>query len=415
MKTKNKIFNMAKREFKNTNSEQNSLKRIKEKLQKIIETSTFHGFPSIVRNKRKPIKILWVCLTFFSIIASIYFVIISVLGYLDFEVITRIETFNERPIQFPTVSICASNSSEWKNKTMKEIFNNCDFDGSTSCLLKSNEYFKEYNDIQYGTCYIFNSGKNMNGSQTDILNNYVGGLSNGLKISMKNTSTSSLIVNIYNHSTIVYQNEAFNTYNDNIYMPNGFRTYVKLKKIFDQKLSLPYNDCIKDITLFPLNKTIIELITQNDKTYDQQACFRMCFKYSLFTEKSCNCTPSTAENSWQDCYLNGNKEKKICIKNVREEFNEKIYKGKCSEYCPLECDSLSYSISLSSINGVNTGFDLYFFDTRYTVISQKPKMEAFDLVSNLGGILGLFIGISFLSFVELIEILIEIFYIQFID
>ena len=44
----------------------------------------------------------------------------------------------------------------------------------------------------------------------------------------------------------------------------------------------------------------------------------------------------------------------------------------------------------------------------YDLIKQIPKMKAFDLVSSVGGTLSLFIGISFLTFVELIEILFEI-------
>jgi hypothetical protein len=35
-------------------------------------------------------------------------------------------------------------------------------------------------------------------------------------------------------------------------------------------------------------------------------------------------------------------------------------------------------------------------------------MDIFDLISNIGGNLGLFIGISFLSFAELIELFVEI-------
>jgi len=35
-------------------------------------------------------------------------------------------------------------------------------------------------------------------------------------------------------------------------------------------------------------------------------------------------------------------------------------------------------------------------------------MDIFDLISNIGGNFGLFIGISFLSFAELIELFVEI-------
>ena len=49
----------------------------------------------------------------------------------------------------------------------------------------------------------------------------------------------------------------------------------------------------------------------------------------------------------------------------------------------------------------------------YTLMLELPKIKIVDLVANLGGILGLFIGISFLSFVEILEIILEIFIILF--
>jgi hypothetical protein len=54
-------------------------------------------------------------------------------------------------------------------------------------------------------------------------------------------------------------------------------------------------------------------------------------------------------------------------------------------------------------------FTVYFEDSAYTSISEIPKMSFLDLIANIGGNLGLFIGISFLSFAEFIELLIEIF------
>ena len=58
-------------------------------------------------------------------------------------------------------------------------------------------------------------------------------------------------------------------------------------------------------------------------------------------------------------------------------------------------------------------FSIYYYDFKYTFISQSPKMQLVDLVSNFGGLLGLFVGMSFLSFGELIQIIIEVLIILF--
>ena len=43
-----------------------------------------------------------------------------------------------------------------------------------------------------------------------------------------------------------------------------------------------------------------------------------------------------------------------------------------------------------------------------TVISEEKKIEITDLVATVGGILGLFTGFSFLSLVEIVEIVFQI-------
>jgi hypothetical protein len=45
------------------------------------------------------------------------------------------------------------------------------------------------------------------------------------------------------------------------------------------------------------------------------------------------------------------------------------------------------------------------------LIQQQPKIELFDLISNVGGALGLFLGFSFISLLELFEVLAELIYI----
>ena len=42
-----------------------------------------------------------------------------------------------------------------------------------------------------------------------------------------------------------------------------------------------------------------------------------------------------------------------------------------------------------------------------------PKTETFSFISEMGGILGLFVGCSFVSFFELAELFIEIYFILF--
>ena len=60
-----------------------------------------------------------------------------------------------------------------------------------------------------------------------------------------------------------------------------------------------------------------------------------------------------------------------------------------------------------------TTFIAYFRSLQYTLITQQPKMLTFDLISSIGGILGLFIGVSFVSLFEITEILMQITFLLF--
>ena len=49
-----------------------------------------------------------------------------------------------------------------------------------------------------------------------------------------------------------------------------------------------------------------------------------------------------------------------------------------------------------------------YSDLGYVVFEEVAKMDVLDLVSKIGGILGLFLGMSFLSLIEIIDIFLQI-------
>ena len=53
-------------------------------------------------------------------------------------------------------------------------------------------------------------------------------------------------------------------------------------------------------------------------------------------------------------------------------------------------------------------FHVWYLDLGYIKRSQTPKMSGFSLLNEIGGALGLFVGVSFLSLLEFLEFLFEI-------
>ena len=95
-------------------------------------------------------------------------------------------------------------------------------------------------------------------------------------------------------------------------------------------------------------------------------------------------------------------------------FNpSKEYLKQCD--CPLECQLDGYTLSLSSGEHLSkeTRIEIFYDEMKEEVISEVIKIELTDLISSLGGILGLFTGFSFLSLVEIVEIFLQIAFILF--
>ena len=69
----------------------------------------------------------------------------------------------------------------------------------------------------------------------------------------------------------------------------------------------------------------------------------------------------------------------------------------------------TYQQLKESIASININYN----QLGYTQIKEAQKITAIDLATNIGGTMGLFLGLSFLSFIEIIELLIEIIFVFF--
>ena len=90
----------------------------------------------------------------------------------------------------------------------------------------------------------------------------------------------------------------------------------------------------------------------------------------------------------------------------------------CEEQCPNECSTTKFNALQinpdigSNFNGT-VEFSVFYLDLRYTEIRQTPKMSGYSLLNEIGGALGLFVGITFLSLFEFLEFLFEIFFVLY--
>jgi hypothetical protein len=161
-------------------------------------------------------------------------------------------------------------------------------------------------------------------------------------------------------------------------------------------------------------------------SYTQKECVVLCRNLLANETSNCNCFINNLNEKYLiKCHDNNNDSKLIkCTEDFYATFNIE----KCAMYCPLECDSFYYDIRLNTkliltngqitddIYGFKTyenmsktffGIYVYYEDLKYTLIEQNPRIELFGLISNVGGTLGLFLGFSFISILEIFEMFVE--------
>ena len=188
---------------------------------------------------------------------------------------------------------------------------------------------------------------------------------------------------------------------------------------------------------------IYRLVLQQGFDYTQIECIYQCFQKFVFEE--CNCSLSYFPNlsNHRICLVNDIKDLECIFKLLPVIFTTNFIMSNCFPLCPLECKSRKYMTSItyteypirsfekdymaypnvrriysnktfSTSLGSNLVSLLIYYDSlSYTSITESPNLDFVTLLSNIGGIAGLFLGISLLSIVEIIETILEMVYYLF--
>ena len=185
-----------------------------------------------------------------------------------------------------------------------------------------------------------------------------------------------------------------------------------IKAEIESRLGEPYNNCTR----------------AQDITYRQINCIEECINKEIKNKYNCSIPSYYTKAGLQTC---GGQLKDRSIspsEHSRDKFdfyenhishivnltNEFYYI--CLKICPLECETVRFDtrVVTSALAGSSPAFFSFSMNDFSTLkITQIPKTILFSFISNNGGILGLFIGMSFLSFAEIFEFLINVIFIFF--
>jgi hypothetical protein len=461
--------------------------KIKEEFVEWSLNTNFDGYSKIFKAKIFSIKFVWLFLFLAFTSATAWLISYNIIGYLDYEVTSLIEVKTERPTLFPSLTMCNSNpfpsieaQSLMDTITFKN-FNGITIDNITfsqafsytpiiteltkmyvysplfnqetrlsleaipivpsycyfnneDCSNRMGIYFHKYFDYDYGNCYQFNVGLNFSNQPVPFLKQTGEGSDFGLTVQIgPYVNFNKYMSSFYDGLVIFVHNQSSRpTSTSPIKIEIGKMTSIALKRTFTHNQASPYTDC-QDLSSF--QSTLFDLVKQSNYSYSQTDCFHSCLQRDIINTCGCYYTRYTQiYDTAQPCL---NLTQLDCIQRVSSAFEQ----DKCTSECPLECDSVKYEYSLSSMSypsqsfydklksdvntlsslesyfGINLStienykkyflmVNVYYPYLVYTKITESPKFTLVDLISQTGGSLGMFCSFSLFHFIEIIEILI---------
>jgi hypothetical protein len=326
------------------------------------------------------------------------------------------------------------NSTEKKKLSydIKDFMLSCQFVGF-DCNMSQFEWF--YHST-YGNCYKFNSGVDSQGQAIHLKSIATSSVNLALTMDMFFGLPDELrVMSSGDGMAIFIHNSSVSPLNVNpIYLQGATQTYIQVARTFTNKLPQPYSEC-----QLPRGATyesdLYNLIVDSGFEYTQLDCDSQCFQKYLI--KTCNCSSTYLSLIYNVSVCTSELENNCSIGFYRS-FTSDFLKEHCSPACPLECETQTFAYFLSTMGyPTSLQLDVYAQDERvqrlyfnksfssslksnivsvsinygklaYTLIEEEPKLDVVTMLSNIGGALGLFLGISVLTFVELLEALIRI-------
>ena len=460
-------------------------KEIKKFLEEYAKTRTsFYGITHIIKSKDLITTVFWFFVLTICIVCLSYQSIALIMNYFIYEVVTKTEYHPEVVSRFPGVAICNQNpfTTEYSNQILSQFFNiseikenfldensqikweklyeikmliqkfasnltddkkkklgysinetvlQCTFNMNTCNLNEFNWYY----DHEYGNCIVFNSLTEKIGKDNSLFKNVsISGKSYGLHLELfvgYNQTKYNSIFDQGSHVFIFNQSDEKKSYSE-IDVSVGSKINIGIERLFIHKKELPYSDC-QTLEKTKEKSKYQKILTDFALKYHNSYCSDLCFQEFVF--ESCSCydpeffnikdTRPCQNSDWN------------CISSAFKTFyGSSLEINKCTEKCPIECDSIKYhltsnqldypskglanlikldpkiqerfnnssNISLEDLKQSLVSINIYYNELGFTTLIEIPKTDLITLISNLGGNLGLFLGLSCLSLLEMFEI-----------
>ena len=403
------------------------------------ENATFHGIFRILTSKRFTVKICWLVIFLGSSGYLTYQVAEVCRSYLDHPVITNIKTRIEKRLRFPSLTFCPTDAERellsprydnysLKNKTTKHFLD--EIDKGTSFVLSYAFGNRGYNYSTYfrrilipdkGLCYVFNP-------DGTLFQDRPGSLF-GLQISLfvnaseyNDRGKIGVYVSVHPHYELPFP--LF----DSIGLSPGFSNIIRLEKTTMIRQESPYpSHCTKgDDTnlIFPGKYTLKNCEMSCIESKAIKKCglpFALANKLVFLNHSKSMPSNFVDESTSEECF----------DKNLKFFQENTLHETRCN--CKSPCHEIIYGKTLSFVKfpvdkflrrfayeelefearGLKS-FDsnflrnsllqvwVYFEEMSDKMILEKPEWTVTKLLSDIGGQMGIWLGASIFSLIELL-------------
>ena len=219
------------------------------------------------------------------------------------------------------------------------------------------------------------------------------------------TNAKSILVFIGSQSS-----NPFIDLNDPIEASAGIKTNIRLDKSVFNKYPKPYSDCNQ---IDYSNAYYYNQIIKTGYEYSHSLCLSLCQIDKLGN----NCTLRVSSIDLNKYCPISNLTIDNLSKIYQDNFENKEINDICSKLCPIECTTEYYQVFTSNIqldHDIHYGnrtyiindlvsLSIHYHSLNYLNYVESPTVSTFDLVSNIGGIVGLLLGnysILLLNYIE---------------
>ena len=446
----------------------NRLKNLREVYLNWSLTVDINGYNKIFHYRNNIYaQLIWIPILLASTGLTFCIIGLSTVAYLKHDVVTQTNLVYDIPTKFPAVTFCNVDpfTTEESQRLLELVSNqsripidNSSINTNLMNLAQLYAAHPEYGDenrahlglnssffyrcryngsdctadltwhysYEYGSCFQF-SNKNPT---------TMSGTNYGLEVAIGPLINNNKYLTKYENGLVVFvHNESIKfSSSDKIFIKTGEMNLISVDRTFHKKSPYPYSDCI-DLTEY--KSYLYDFIVNSNQVYRQEDCFELCIQQKIVDTCQCYFTgyPSLS-NLTRPCL---NLDEYTCL--TSQMFNFSV--EECAQkFCPLECDSINYDVAWSSLTftslkeynmlkpeykaiyegllgqsltyelykSLYVGFSVFYPTLQYTTITETPKTSIIDLLTQIGGSLGLFVSFSVFTLFELLELFFLMFY-----